>query len=78
MNRLAEKALRVKSEWVVHQAKFLVHVDTNKKNAQGSSRSSPVTGFALPTFCECTLLDFFFIKEKKQFKSFLFISQLVI
>ena len=39
MNRLAEKALRVKSEWMVHQAKFLRGVQ--KKIAQGSVRSSP-------------------------------------
>jgi hypothetical protein len=54
VNRVAEKSLKVKSEWVVHQAHF------SKENARGSARSSP----ALVSVSHCQLfmttsLDFF-------------------
>lgn len=37
MNRLAEKALRVKSEWMVHQAKFLCGVQKKMRKAPSAA-----------------------------------------
>jgi len=37
VNRLAEKALRVKSEWMVHQAKFLCGVQKKMRKAPSAA-----------------------------------------
>ena len=53
--QIAEKPMRVKSDWMVHQVVSLCGV--HKEKAQGSARSSPVLDrFHTANFLLCTLL----------------------